>query len=406
MILKYIKIILILYQGINSINGQTSGMEPFCQLFGSDVLECKNFQSFKSLDFTNSKLAFSKVTIEPRVSLNLELDENLSFDGLQIKDDGVIVISNLNRIKVDHNPFKNIKHGDNGFSLELNNLFWRFNSFDCQIDPENINAMSFVFSDLKLKKFTMESGLYERNLRICPLIFKKSSIESFEITVIKSQTSFIYEEIKQINSNLDTEGLTVLLDVNIQELYVKFTNSFFINKLDKENLLNLFLFSKLKKIYLESVYIESIDETSIADLKSLNSLWLLNLDFEKMLNGGVKWLSSLNSLVNVNLDNQAAVAMLKKDDYFELVFEFSLTPKLYEFNDEAYCYFKDFPYNQLVMPLFYVTDPTSFKSLPCSCNVYNMFKYYSVYSIALKNNKLSENLVLPVSKILNQFWVT
>ena len=114
------------------------------------------------------------------------------------------------------------------------------------------------------------------------------------------------------------------------------------------------------------------------------------------------WMRSLNSQVDVNFEDPNSVSRLKSDDFFELVFMLTTYPELYDFGDDKYCLFADFPYNRLVVPVFYYREFNALNFvLPCSCNIYNMFKYYPIYSnltkqITGENALISNEKYLPV----------
>jgi hypothetical protein len=58
-------------------------MEPFCHCKDSKSLVCNNFSSFQELNFRRlSGRPFESVQLIPHDGLQLDLDQNLKFNGL------------------------------------------------------------------------------------------------------------------------------------------------------------------------------------------------------------------------------------------------------------------------------------------------------------------------------------
>lgn len=119
-----------------------------------------------------------------------------------------------------------------------------------------------------------------------------------------------------------------------------------------------------------------IDAASLSSLTDLKSLTLRQLDLETLLQSSHDWLSSLNSQNKKNLSDPD----LTQSDFFFLAFGIGAESRLnMEFNDEQICLFKDFPHENLIVPVFYEEFQTLGNSLACSCTINWLFKDYKVF---------------------------
>lgn len=137
--------------------------------------------------------------------------------------------------------------------------------------------------------------------------------------------------------------------------------------LDKK-ILDENVFSSLNKFGFTR-HLKSINNDIFALLKNLQmiSLHIYNLNY--VINNGIDWIRSINKGLNVDLHKN-------NHNGFREVYIFFENSSENPFTDVNYCIFKDFPHQQLVVPL--ILDFIS-NSSNCSCTVIWLIKYYYFY---------------------------
>jgi len=320
---------------------------PYCNL-ERNFLICSEFTSFDQLDFTNLKINIDYIQIESLIEL--ELNSSLNLTGLNKNQTNKLIFKNLNGF----NPFENIflQMNSNNLSLEITSSKWLLN-FDCNYYNEIL-----LFENLNLFEFKIKDS--EFISPICPILFRNTTIKRFWIQSISPL---------QFNSSYND------FNIDIQELYIYYGYEFFIQILDNTSLLNEDMFKNIKLLEINQCYIKKIDSYSLLRLKKLREFRLINLNLENLFKNGIDWLDSINL-------NSKEIFLLK----------FSISPVFtFEFGDNEFCFFKSFPHENLIVPLFYYSD-NDFDSveleyiLPCSCTIYWFYRdSYINASIALTN---------------------
>ena len=381
------------------------------------ALSCSAFSSFDQLDFKQvADIAFTQVTIAPNANLKLPLDSKLNLDGLILlstsESPARIKFRNIYGFDPYFNPFLDLKFTelDSGFDLEFESSVWEFKSSDlfmaeedCQKLVErkrksdaqkrkNLRKSSLLFSDLSIHTFSLKSVSFNSNdSPLCPLLFKDSSVDEWIIDSPRGRMRFV---------NLDIDpDLIELVNITVSSLSVVDGFSAFLFNLNANSLLNELIFSKLKSLSLRRTSVNMIEAESLGKLKLLKHLSLVDLNLRNVLIKDSSWLKVLNAGTDFDWSN-GDESQLAEEDYFKLVLGYDpISYADFNMDDTNLCLFKQFPHNQLVIPLLNsYSRNISNVFLPCTCTVFWLYQNYPKYSHRL--SQFERTNMVP-SKCLN-----
>ncbi|CAF0805630.1 unnamed protein product [Brachionus calyciflorus] len=356
---------------------QTDDLDIYCDfIFFKKLLFCSRFTSLEQLDFRNTTIEYNELVIQPDPSLKLEFNSSLSFDGLKLGQNPLIEIGNFYKFDSSFNPFQSIQFKDpnKNFSLNIYDSIFEFKTnLTCEISEQNLQD-SFLFSHLNIIQLFFDRVSFPD--KICPLLFKNSTIKQW---IFSTQHPIRYNHILNY-----TQGL---LDIKVENLFVSFGLDKFVTIVNNENLLNEIIFESLKELEFEDCNLKEIDGESLSKFKNLTRIKLYKFDLKTFLLNGLNWMTYLN--------------MNRTHNYIDIVFDVDYFP----FDDSDLCIFEQFPFDNKIIPLFYIRGASLDFYLPCSCTIYWLYKNYKDYFQIVKNNKLfpSHCFNIPLDLIEEQF---
>jgi hypothetical protein len=196
----------------------------------------------------------------------------------------------------------------------------------------------------------------QTDFEFCSLIFKNINISKLEL-------NFVTEKIK-----FKTPSNLIDLDSSITEFKIDYY--FYSQYLDNETL-DLNVFKYLKKLTV-SESLDGIQNDLFKSFKYLKKFEVDLINFSEFIKGDISWMNYLNADVHVDLNNQTDVD-LNKENYFVLVLDDMR--ESYEYSDEDFCHFQDFPHSKLVLPII----QTGAHIIGCSCTLLFLMQYHRFY---------------------------
>jgi len=333
------------------------------------------FNDLKELKF-NCKEPIDMSILQLLPNKPIILDNSLEIKNLQINDsldDGfAFVFTNFKGFDLNSNPFGQVKINkqfqcyyfqiDSKFDFYLNNTL--ITSNNCK---PNLPNLSFTRQArvLILDKINMNSAE-----TTCPIIFKNTN---FVLLSIQMKLSLIYKNSLTFqNLTFDQDLLNCTIYQTVLSVYRSNLNT---------KLFNKHVFEKLKVLVIYGVINQIEDDT----FKSLKELHLLKIQSQNVRNLFVfnnKWLQYLNQdMHTLNLNQIDEINM-----FALIIYQSIENVTFYNYPDEDFCLFKEYPHNRLVIPIL---KPNS-KSI-CSCTELFLIQYSEKYSSFL--NYLDEKIV-------------
>lgn len=283
---------------------------------------------------------------------------SLELNGLAIKSNKSIFsieMRNLKGFDLATNPLEKIKFYDISFRKTI------FYIVDSKLDyyhrnellGENCSAALFNEPNLKHQLLKFYGVSFTKGIKYsdktCPIIFQNSVIKFIEIKYL-SLTFLLKNKLEFVNASfdgLDTDILQLILDGYHYELSEKLVNKYVFNKigvLDVSGPINLIQpdlfknFNDLRMVRLKTQYLKNLFVRSN------------------------KWIESLNTNVYIDF-SQGPKAKDSLDKILILVlYQMYIGISYYDYPDEDFCYFVNFPHEKLVMPLLAPEKASS-----CSC---------------------------------------
>lgn len=233
-----------------------------CSCLESDVkLKCDDFLYFKDLDFAiltnNSPLRtrLEELELSP-TGHQEELNSSLILSPLSMKDDGKVILRNINGFQYNSNPFDELTISRN-LSLTIINSVFRTTDSTC-------SPNTFEFDNIGL--FTKFSKLYlGENLTytstFCPLAF------------YNVQMSLI-EAIEQSEENyLQFDGFLDMIDAfelksEVSVFRIRDSQNVIVNN----RMLDPFIFENLSELWLDNVELREIEDTAFEFTQKLTTI--------------------------------------------------------------------------------------------------------------------------------------
>ena len=362
-------------------------LEPYCACVNTTSLICHNFTRFEQLDFRRvNSILFESVELRP-YNVRLDLNENLNFNGLKLN--GRLTLSNLRSLSAFYNPFRQILYND--FSLAILDSSFSFvggstgnlaaetsilSMCNFQSSAQNFN---YIFSNLRIIEFTLSGILFERT--VCPILFRNTQI--FNFLVINPFGAFGFDNL----TGLFSDDAATILNTNIRQIdldYTRATNPLQPQWLDTWSIMNPAFFARLDRININSARkLAYIQEDTFKNLKNVRKLEFNSVNIKELLTRNRRWLKHLNYNMPVyDIDNLKLNASMASS-IFQLIV---LIDDNWQFNEERdICLFRNFPHDKLVFPFLLFSQPT----LPCTCTIYWLYKYFSKYQAIYNLNQNS-----------------
>ena len=390
---SFILLILIKITNSSSSNKQEEecclkGQKKFTDPIGFD------FNNFSELNFQNcNNTVLTGFTLLPDTMI--VLDDSLDFKNIilhPIKGFLSIYLFNLKGFNLESNPFQTVQFItlDTKYSLfvyyiiEESYFDFYFKNNNTQIKDNMCTREFFKFKD---NMFTKISGLDAASpyilykTKVCPLIFARSKITYLSL----SSTNSLFIKNSLIFLNISDETAIFMNSfISVLDLHLYHIN------LD-ENILNRHVFEHLKLLTLNGVILSILDDL----FKSFNSLKMLHLKVQNIRNlfqKNNKWLQYLNK----NVYKEDLSIKYNFNLIFTLIIEqVHFNHTFYDFPNEDYCYFKDFPHQRLVMPFF---KPTNFNHNSCTYLFLIQYSRKYVFQLeqAMSNVRDKNGYVYPI----------
>lgn len=373
-------------------------LEPYCFCTDTFTLRCSNFTRFDQLDFklTNNRI-FKSVELRPLVP-QLELNERLTFHGLRMN--GRLSISNIASFNAFYNPFRQIVYDRLDISF-FNSHFTFVGAVGssgnqnaeqliidkCELTPAALN-FDYVFSDLNVNEFVMCNIYFPKTL--CPILFRNSNIKNMIINDpigaygFSSLATPTNDPIYVLNTNINQIDFTYSPENVIQPQW-----------LDADSIINPELFIRTDRININSARrLAYIKEDTFQKLPGLRKFELNNVPLKDLLGYNRQWLKHLNyHMVPFDLEYTSLNQSMSGNVFQLLIW----TNDDWNFNDEKdICLFRDFPHHRLVFPFLLFSKTT----LPCTCTIYWLYKYFNRYQHLYNLNQD----VVPLHCFKNSYW--
>lgn len=362
-------------------------------LLDEDVytLTLENFNNFTQLHLNiKEKKLLADIYFKPR--RKLILDDSLDLNRILSNDSTVycgysnllISLKNIKGFDLKSNPFKNLKLinlKDNFrvlsiYSLEYSNLdFYIGNELvdDRMCSEQLLQQINENFFSKIYYLYAFSSSVSHKT-SVCPFVFHKARISylflsSISTIVFKNQLTF------NRNIQINSTSFNPLIGFLCLFLYHVDLDSRVLNKYVFKNTLLLSINGIVNQI--EDELFKSFPNLRLIIFKSEN---IRNI-FQKR----NKWLKYLNIDVNKRIKHIDLNKRYSLNDVLTLAFKHSHPNfTLYDFPDADFCYFKDFPHLNLVIPVF--SPPVS--KLTCT------FQFLAQYA-----NKYMSDLLVSLNRL-------
>ena len=334
-----------------------------------------DFDRFGQLNFNcNQPINISSLELKP-TSNNLILDDSLQFNNLSIRVDETIVkfsilLNHFHGFDLKSNPFRDL----NLINFKSRYIYWiirdsYFQFFDKNI-PVNDICDHFMMSEKTeslIENFHIllltESVKFLTNT--CPIIFNNTHIEF--ISIYKISTTLIHNnflEFQTMNANVSQYFQSSIFQFLVT-LYHYDLNSKFLNQ---------DIFRKLYVLDLNGI-INKIQGDVFKSLKRLKMLRLRSQKVKKLFMENNKWLEYLNYDVKINLADREDYAANLDKILILVIFQTFPIYEFYDYKEEDFCYFRNFPHDRMVLPELFPNDKSS-----CSCTEIFLIQYSVVFS--------------------------
>jgi hypothetical protein len=366
------------------------GIDIFKNRFETFVCDSLN----TNFEMSESEMAMCKKTPTAQTEVYFKLSIP------QIFDRSLNSISLLKFIReMNFNKYKVIRYSNlKGFDLNTSLLSNNLNQNDFAINYNFvIYSSSFHFflnnrlqascddffktnlTDPKSLFHTRQINLFFENIEfsekpICPLFFKNVHLAFISI---KYQINTFYKRNYLKFSRINNSDIN-FLNTSIESLWTKFNEKI---DIDSNSFLNKYIFNSIDNLLLMGE-INSIEKDIFKPFKKLKMIYLETIYFGKLSRKGIEWISSINSDLHVNLSNRSELDLYVNQTTTIILFIYSISnneiDKIKIFQDEDFCLFKNYPFDQLVF--FQIAYIKRYFSLKYTCTVQWIQKYLYLYS--------------------------
>ena len=261
----------------------------------------------------------------------------------------------------------------NNYKIIFNNLEFQFFLNGTQITTEMCSRENFNFKNLNifgsLQDITLGFEIfYTKN--VCPFIFMNTNLRRLVI--------------KQITNSLIFRNQLEFIDINQTDNFDLNTTRLFMLKIQvvfdvvSIRLVNKFVFKNLVGLYISG----QINEIQSDLFVFLNKIRFISINIEntrQFFHTGIKWMQSINKGLNVNLINITNTTIslnliVNSRVIVNFAEDITVFGTVYNYPDEDFCLFKDFPHAQLVYPSITLTETVN-----CSCTLLWLIRYSKYY---------------------------
>jgi hypothetical protein len=318
------------------------------------ILSCNAFYDLRDID---------EVFLMPRKPILL--DESLMLENMFEKFEFEVNLLNVKGLalyekKKAHDATANIccinfQHSTLDIYLNKNT---KLRKQECTKEIFN-NFTSFLHSSYDNLAF--DNAIYPEQ-GICPLIFENCLAKSIHFSVlinsflIKNRLSFV----KNGNNNKFNKILPNLIILKFEMVYESLTF----------DLLDIELFHRIQWIQVSRDLL-AIETHLLKEFKFLDSIQINILNLREFFHRGTKWLKY--SFYFRNNNEEKDIRDYKMIQFIQLITDTSFV-RTYEYPNEDFCLFKDFPHDQLVLPIIIASEV-----LTCTCTLKWLQIYYENY---------------------------
>jgi hypothetical protein len=318
-----------------------SGLSTCSIKFSNDICVVDSIEDLANKAFyCNSDMLFSCLVINQQVRRTFEAELDLRYLPCTFY---TLLLFNINMISTRSKIINREKMLD---LLEISNSNFKF-----QEDKEHN-----FFSNINYSIIFKHDIRYFSGLR--PTIFTNSSIDYISLYGLSNST------IKRNYFTFENESYNLNSKINRIRL------NLFKVKLSGD-ILNENVFEQTNTIFIEQ-QIAGIETDTFKPLKRLKRLELMMVSFYNFFHQGTSWMRNLNSDVQIDLNTlKNSKNLTEFGEPFKLVFAQSWFAFPYNFPDEDFCLFNNFPHEHYVIPLSTICSDT--------CTFQWMIKYKYLY---------------------------
>lgn len=335
----------------------------------SQIITLTNFDQLSQLEFNCSE-PISMGIWEIKPNGQIILDNTLNLTGLSIRSSGIyfsICLFNFKGLDIASNPFSQL-HLIN-YSNE--NIWWFLDNskFDFYLNSVQINHKECNFTMLN---FLSKAQIlrFGKNLIypdvVCGYAFRNARIKILTIEklansiILKRQLNFIDLDMFDINS------MVYQLNLNFYHSEVS------------DKLINKFIFRYLTILDLNGI-IPLIQPDLFRNFKHLRLLRIRSQNVKSVFIRQNKWLNFLNLGVEVDLINKTQLDENLTKIVVLVLYQMFENVTFYDYPDEDFCLFADFPHKRMVLPTLKPSRKSS-----CSCTEIFLIQYSYKYALLIE----------------------
>ncbi len=337
-----------------------------------------DFDRFDQLNFNcNQPINMSIWELKP-AKKNLILDDSLKLNNLSIRVEGEtyfsIELNNFYGFDLKSNPFRNLKL----INFKSLYIYWviRHSYFQFFHKHMSVNERcNYLVTSENAK--TQSEGLAQ-NIRI---LFLADSVKYYINTcwIIFNNTHFELISVSQISNTFIEKNILEfqVMHANVSRYFKNSIFQFYVTLYHYDlnsKLLDKDIFRSLHVLDFNGV-INTIDGDVFKSLKRLKMLRLRTQQVKKLFMVNNKWLEYLNYDVKINLADREDYAANLHRTLILVIFQSFPKHEFYDYNEEDFCYFKNFPHDRMVLPDLLPNDKSS-----CSCTEIYLIQYSVVFS--------------------------
>ena len=280
-----------------------------------------------------------------------------------------VLFRNIQGIDILSNPLQKNNFISDNINLEFKKVDLEFYANKKLIKRNTCNrSLFFEISDNMITVwsssfFTNTSFLKFNSVKFpqetCPFTFQHSKIGTLD-TLCRS--SFIKTNV------LSFIHLPGSMGKYIDSSILQFILNMYHVRLDS-SLLDEYVFKELLVLDLNG-QISSIQSDLFKSFEKLKMLRIKTQNAKGILTHNNKWIQSLNSDVQVDLNNRLDMRNNMNRLFFLIIFQTYSNVTYYDFPDEDFCFFNDFPHQKLIVPFLRPTFKSS-----CSCTELFLIKH-------------------------------
>ena len=241
----------------------------------------------------------------------------------------------------------------NNGSLEIKNSYLDFflenqlitNYTLC--DEINRNELIVSLFD-SFKRVSLQNNM-TYPIEFCPVPFKFVKLDTLEVYFLKSGNKLNFMQIPINDSNSMVHSVINTFKIYNSDIYLN------------NQLMYSPVFSKTKSLIFYASTLFGIQSDLFASFSSLKYIELELLNFDQFIRTDVSWMKYLNVNVTVDLTNQTDVNNNRENQMLLVLRDII---EKYEFPDQDFCLFRNFPHQKLVFPII-----NSKPNLDCNCTL-------------------------------------